>query len=204
MELGATICLPRSPLCLECPVHAQCRTRGEHETAPRAKLRSREVAYLLSLRKRSVVTQVLLAKRPADASLMPGMYELPPLPLDAAEDAMTEREPVLRVRHAITNTSYYVRVYSPRGPQDKVLRRSVPVAKDDLHWVKTSALAAMPLTGLAKKVLQRLDVMAVRPLRQADLEAETQPVVVRRKVNRGATPAIDALAIDLDEDHDSF
>jgi len=43
-------------------------------------------------------------------------------------------------------------------------------------------------------------VMAVRPLRQADLEAETQPVEVRRKANRGAfTPVID-----LDEDHDSF
>ncbi len=175
MELGATVCLPRAPLCLECPVHGLCRTRGEHETAPRAKLRSREVAYLLWLRKRGVVTQVLLAKRPADASLMPGMYELPPLPLDAADDAMTEREPVLRVRHAITNTNYYVRIYAPLGPEDRVLRRAVPVAKSDLHWVKTSTLSEVPLTGLAKKVLQRLQVMAVRPLRRADLEAETQP-----------------------------
>jgi len=201
MELGATICLPRAPLCLECPVYALCRTRGEHETAPRAKLRSREVAYLLSLRKRGVATQVLLAKRPADASLMPGMYELPPLPLDAADDAMTEREPVLRVRHAITNTSYYVRVYSPLGPGDKVLRRAVPIATSDLHWVKTSALAAVPLTGLAKKVLQRLDVMAVRPLRRADLEAETQTVEPVRKT-RGR--AASALVIDHDEDHDAF
>ena len=201
MELGATICLPKGPLCLQCPVYTLCRTRGEHETAPRAKLRSREVAYLLSLRKRGVATQVLLAKRPADASLMPGMYELPPLPLDAADDAMTEREPVLRVRHAITNTSYYVRVYSPLGPGDKVLRRAVPIATSDLHWVKTSALAAVPLTGLAKKVLQRLDVMAVRPLRRADLEAETQTVEPVRKT-RGR--AASALVIDHDEDHDAF
>jgi A/G-specific adenine glycosylase len=201
MELGATICLPRAPLCLECPVYGLCRTRGEHETAPRAKLRSREVAYLLSLRKRSVVTQVLLAKRPADASLMPGMYELPPLPLDAAADAMTEREPVLRVRHAITNTSYYVRVYSPLGPGDQVLRRAVPVAKDDLHWVKTSVLGEVPLTGLAKKVLQRLSVMALRPLRQADLEAETQPTEQVRTI-RGRSAS--APVIDHDEDHDLF
>jgi A/G-specific adenine glycosylase len=201
MELGATICLPRAPLCLECPVYALCRTRGEHETAPRAKLRSREVAYLLSLRKRGVVTQVLLAKRPADASLMPGMYELPPLPLDAADDAMTEREPVLRVRHAITNTSYYVRIYSPLGPGDKVLRRAVPIAKNDLHWVKTSALATIPLTGLAKKVLQRLDVMAVRPLRRADFEVEAQAVESARTA-KGRAASIPV--IDHDEDHDSF
>jgi A/G-specific adenine glycosylase len=199
MELGATICLPRAPLCLKCPVHGLCRTRGEHATAPRAKLRSREVAYLLSLRKRGVVTQVLLARRPVDASLMPGMYELPPLPFDAADDAMTEREPVLRVRHAITNTSYYVRVYSPLGPGDKVLRRAV--AKSDLQWVKTSTLAEVPLTGLAKKVLQRLQVMAVRPLRRADLEAETKPVEPVRKT-RGR--AVAAPVIDHDEDHDLF
>jgi A/G-specific adenine glycosylase len=198
MELGATICLPRGPLCLQCPVHGLCRTRGEHVTAPRSKLRSREVAYLLSLRKRGVVTQVLLAKRPTDASLMPGMYELPPLPLDGAEDAMTEREPVLRVRHAITNTSYYVRVYAPRGPQDKALRRAVEVAKEDLHWVQTSRLGTLPLTGLAKKVLQRLDVMAVRPLRQPDREDEVQPVAKRGQKK------VAAFLLDEDEDPDSF
>ena len=27
MELGATVCLPRAPLCLQCPVYALCRTR---------------------------------------------------------------------------------------------------------------------------------------------------------------------------------
>jgi A/G-specific adenine glycosylase len=108
---------------------------------------------------------------------------------------------VLRVRHAITNTSYYVRVYSPLGPGDKVLRRAVPIATSDLHWVKTSALAAVPLTGLAKKVLQRLDVMAVRPLRRADLEAETQTIEPVQKT-RGRAPS--ALVIDHDEDHDAF
>src|SRR5271170_8278563 len=36
MELGATICLPRAPLCLHCPVFSMCKTRGEHLTTPRA------------------------------------------------------------------------------------------------------------------------------------------------------------------------
>jgi len=199
MELGATICLPRGPLCDQCPVHTLCRTRGEHVTAPRTKLRSREVAYLLSLRKSGLATQVLLARRAADASQMPSMYELPPLPLDASDDAMTEREPVLRVRHAITNTGYYVRVYAPLGPEDDVLMRALPAAMNDLHWVKTSTLAEMPLTGLAKKVLQRLDVMAVRPLRQVDLEAETQAPAKPGRGKRAVTPAAEQ-----DQDDDWF
>jgi len=196
MELGATICIPRGPLCLQCPVFDLCRTRGEHATAPRAKLRSREVAYLLSLRKRGVTTQVLLAKRPAEARLMPGMYELPPLPLDAADDVMVEREPVLRVRHAITNTNYYVRVYSPRGPGDTTLRQAVPLAKEDLHWIRTTRLGTLPLTGLARKVLQRLDVMNVLPIRGSDLEAEPDRRSIAKKLPR--------IVIDHDEDHDSF
>ncbi len=193
MELGATICLPRSPLCLQCPVHALCRTRGEHGTSPRAKLRSREVAFLLSIRKRGVTTQVLLAKRPPEASLMPGMYELPPLPLDAGGDELSHREPLLRIRHAITNTNYYARIYAPMGPSDDALRKAVPLAKADLHWVNTYTLGTVPLTGLARKVLQRLDVMAMKPPRGPEPEHQTRP-----KGGRSAPVS------DHDEDHDSF
>jgi A/G-specific adenine glycosylase len=157
MELGATICLPRSPLCLQCPVYALCSTRGEHKTLPRSGQRSRKSAYLLSLRKDGVQTEVLLERRPKDAALMAGMYELPPLPMDAVDG----REPLLRVRHAITKTNFYVQVFAPRGRDDEMLLDAVPTAKRDLHWIKVKALGKLPLTGLARKVLQRLDVMAV-------------------------------------------
>ncbi|NYF91976.1 A/G-specific adenine glycosylase [Tunturiibacter empetritectus] len=157
MELGATLCLPKAPLCLHCPVYALCKTRGEHLTPPRAAQLSRPAAYLLNLRKRGTLTEVLLERRPEDASLMPDMYELPPLP----QDAVQGREPLLRLRHAITNTNYYVQVYAASGPQDRGLRRAVPAAKGDLHWVPTNKLNSKPLTGLARKVLQRLDVMKV-------------------------------------------
>lgn len=161
MELGATLCLPRAPLCLQCPLYAMCRTRGEHITPARMSQRSLPAAYLLSLRKRGVLTEVLLQRRADDASLMAGMYELPSLP----EDAVAGREPLLRLRHSITNTNYYVQVFAARGTQDRGLRRAVPTAKSDLFWKQTNRLAQEPLTGLARKVLQRLDVMEVRPLR---------------------------------------
>ncbi|MEG9437065.1 A/G-specific adenine glycosylase [Edaphobacter sp. HDX4] len=170
MELGATICLPRAPLCLNCPVFSMCKTRGEHVTPLRAAQRSRPAAHLLSLRKRGPVTQVLLERRATDVSLMAGMYELPPLPLDAVEG----REPLLRVRHSITNTNYYVQVFAPRGSLDRALRRAVPAAKGDLHWIRTSRLPSLPLTGLARKILQRLDVMEIRPIVLPDPEPETE------------------------------
>jgi A/G-specific adenine glycosylase len=179
MELGATICLPRSPLCLQCPVVTLCATRGEHVTSERQKMQSRVAAHLLALRKQGITTEVLLQRRSAVASLMPGMLELPPLPLDATEGL----EPVMRLRHAITNTNFYVRIFTERGgpaseaptvstapgvilrksgrTAPRSLRRQVPAALTDLEWVETTKLPQMPLTGLARKVLQRLDVMAV-------------------------------------------
>jgi len=161
MELGATICLPRAPLCLQCPLYAMCTTRGEHITPKKRGQRSMPAAYLLSLRKRGTLTEVLLERRAGDASLMAGMYELPPLP----QDAVAGREPLLRLRHSITNTNYYVQVFAPRGTEDRALRRAVPAAKSDLFWTRTNRLAQEPLTGLARKVLQRLNVMEVTPLR---------------------------------------
>lgn len=151
MELGATVCLPRAPLCLHCPVFDLCLTRGEHITAPRGRQTSRPAAYLLVLRKRRTQTEVLLERRPAQASLMPGMLELPPLPLDA----VAALEPLLRVRHSITNTNYYVQVFA----DTPVLRDAVVAAASDLTWVRTGMLGETPLTGLARKVLLRLGVV---------------------------------------------
>ena len=166
MELGATICVPRAPLCMQCPVVEMCSTRGEHVTVGRAKMQSRTVAYLLALRKRGVETEVLLQRRAKDASLMAGMMELPALVLEATEG----REPALRLRHAITNTNYYVQVFTESvdakvGVGVPVLLDQIPTAIDDLVWVTSMKLAQQPLTGLARKTLQRLHVMTVPPLR---------------------------------------
>jgi A/G-specific adenine glycosylase len=146
MELGATICTPKSPLCLQCPVVGLCKTRGEHATPAREKQRSRSVAYLLARRGE----KVLLERRSAEASLMPGMLELPPLPMDA----VTEYEPLLRVKHSITNTNYDVQVFA-----DGKLRDAVPAAAGDLIWTPVAKLRELPLTGLARKVLQRVGAM---------------------------------------------
>lgn len=157
MELGATICTPKSPLCIGCPVHDLCRTRGEHATLPRGKQRSQPAAYLLVTRKRGITTDVLLECRKATARLMPGMVELPPL----SAAAVAEREPLLRLRHAITDTNYYVSVYAETAPDATALRQALKAPHDALLWHPVSQLHALPLTGLTRKILMRLDLMSV-------------------------------------------
>jgi A/G-specific adenine glycosylase len=156
MELGATTCLPQRPLCLQCPVHNFCATRGEHQPAPPKKMRSQQIAYALLRRKQAGATHVLLEQRPASASLMPGMWELPEVALETTDEAE------ITLRHAITVTNYRVHVLGLSVEEAE--RRWAPRAHPR-QWAKSSDLATLPLTGLARKVLQQLQLMPAREVR---------------------------------------
>jgi A/G-specific adenine glycosylase len=141
MELGATICLPRAPLCLQCPVHDLCLTRGEHRTAPRKALIAREAFHAWNERTHNGVEEILLEQRPHEASLMAGMWQLPEL---AA--APGDRKPLCSVKHAITVTNYTVRIFAG----EEKFAHGWPK-----EWIAFSRTAEVPLTGLARKVLKR-------------------------------------------------
>lgn len=151
MELGATLCLPRSPLCASCPVRDGCATRGEHAAPPAKKMLSRKTALGLVQRRQWPETEVFLEQRAADAPQMPGMWELPQLKAGKEnEDAL-----LLTVRHSITNTNYYVSVYGVNVNEKSLLAR----AAGQRSWVRVRDLYERPLTGLTLKVLKRLRVM---------------------------------------------
>ena len=160
MELGATVCLPRGPRCDVCPVFELCRTRGEHPTGRRTPMQSQRVSYALATRKArgSIAVEVLLQRRPEAASLMAGMLELPQIALREADkkNLVLREEPMLRVRHAIVGTNYYVEVLGLHGRRE-VTKRAL--RREDFEWVATRDLPNLPLTGLARKVLQRLRLM---------------------------------------------
>jgi len=149
MELGATVCLPRGPLCLQCPVVELCATKGEHPAGARKKMRSRESAYAFLRRSpHPHATEVLLEQRPADSSLMPGMWELPEID---PEDA-PEKDRALTLRHSITDTNYDISIYRLDSQQHPCLpKRSAP-----RQWCRVRDLQSLPLTGLARKALKRL------------------------------------------------
>jgi len=153
MELGATVCLPQRPLCLHCPVQPFCKTRGEHQASPPKKMRNRQIAYALLRRDRPGVTQVLLHQRSPSASLMPGMWELPEV--EMREDDHDRIE--LTLRHAITVTNY--RVHVLRFTEHEAALRW-PADKTSRQWTKSSELTTLPLTGLTRKVLRRLQIIS--------------------------------------------
>jgi len=164
MELGATVCLPRNPQCLVCPVAADCKTRGEHKTSPRPRMLSREVAHALSVRMGRSVTkthgatmrEVLLEQRPPMQTVMPGMWELPVL----RDAAVPEEYLRMTVRHSIMQVNYYVRVRTVF--EDDV--EAMTVAGGERRWVPLGEAAGMALTGLTRKVLSRAHLLPTAAL----------------------------------------
>lgn len=148
MELGATVCIPANPRCTECPIKKFCRTRGKGQT-PRRKPRQqrREIAYALARRGKSV----LLVRREADHGLMPGMWELPQAALGRNDLASI----MFSLNHSITTTNYKVRVISFEGSGPRT-------AGSDLNsgrWVNIARIPNIPLTGLARKILRRAEII---------------------------------------------
>jgi A/G-specific adenine glycosylase len=175
MELGATVCLPRKPHCKDCPLRRDCETRGEHKTPPRPLMMSREVAYALCVRTGRKPgldhREVLLEQRPASLTVMPGMWELPAL----RDPQVPENELRMRVRHAIMQVNYYVRIRNVF--EDDV--EAMTVAGGERRWVELSATAGMALTGLARKVLTRAQLLPATALgtllSQADEQGPRKP-----------------------------
>jgi len=159
MELGATVCLPRNPQCLACPLLATCKTKGEHKTAARPQMLSREVAHALSVRTGLHAGQgsreVLLELRPPSQTVMPGMWELPAL----KETNVPDEELRMTVRHAIMQVNYYVRVRTVF--EDDV--ESITLLGGTRRWVPLHEAGSMALTGLARKVLTRAHLLAAPP-----------------------------------------
>jgi len=144
MELGATVCLPRNPKCLLCPVSAFCSTHGELPAAPSmTRQQRRTIQYALSRRGDTV----LLAQRGRLESLMPGMWELPEIAPEIAKENGPAR-PLFTLRHSITNTDYRVRVVELSSPGHL-----------EGIWIAQNRLAGLPLTGLARKILRRAAII---------------------------------------------
>lgn len=135
MELGATVCTPRAPACLICPVLELCRSKGElRGEGKTGRQNKREVHYALHRRNGSV----FLIQRPCDSRLMAGMWELPEI--SCPKD---HKQPLLTVKHSITVTDYTVNVWQAtgmRGVRGK--------------WWTIDRLPKLALTGLARKILR--------------------------------------------------
>ena len=157
MELGATICRPKSPDCLLCPVSGDCAARKAGRTAdlpvpkPRAKPTEVELETLLV----QEGTRVLLHRRP-DGGRMAGLLELPTIertsdhlfPRAYPHPGLEPGEELGQVRHGITRYRITATVRAGRLSGE-------PDPDGPLGWFEGRELDTLPLTGMAKK-MQRL------------------------------------------------
>jgi A/G-specific adenine glycosylase len=140
MELGATICTPRAPQCLLCPLRQWCVSRGADIPRRQAPRKRKTLCYGLARKRNSV----LLMQRPSEASLMAGMWELPLL------ESVADRSTVLATfRHSITDTDYGVSVIAASPKQLRKFARQG-------RWVTPREWLRLPLTGLTGKILRKL------------------------------------------------
>jgi A/G-specific adenine glycosylase len=150
MELGATVCTPRSPDCARCPLQDVCRGRDAPErypAAPKRAERSLLAWRALALRRRDGA--VLLARRPPGA-LFAGLWDLPPgrpagirlhgpiATLGIVEQTLTHREVRVTIEAA---------------------RASGTPSSADVRWVAPEGIAALGISSLARKSLRRAGVL---------------------------------------------
>ena len=140
MDLGATVCKPKSPLCDRCPVSMHCAAfaRGDQDSFPRktkkaAPPRRFGIAYVLTRG-----DQVALVRRP-DKGLLGGMLGLPTSDWTAAPPEGLAGAPADaawreagEIEHVFTHFSLTLKVLRAEGEAPGVI------------WTPREGLAALP------------------------------------------------------------
>ncbi len=166
MDLGATVCLPRSPRCDQCPVRADCRARaaGRQEKLP-TRVKAKAVPHY------TIVAGVihkgarLLIDQRAPQGLLGGLWEFPGGKVEAGEtlqDALRREvreevglevavgEKIGVVRHAYSHfkiTMHVFRCVHIRG-------RARAIACQQVKWVLPGELDAYAFPAATKKIIE--------------------------------------------------
>jgi A/G-specific adenine glycosylase len=146
MELGAAICLPKSPGCARCPLSGHCeafRIGKQHEYPVKLRTVQRnEVSETLFYIERD--GQILIWRRDSSSKRLAGFWELPG---PAQLPRVIHEKTVGEFRHTIVNTTYRV----------QVVQASLDATPGGLVWQPKRSLDELPLSTTAKKALRCLD-----------------------------------------------
>jgi A/G-specific adenine glycosylase len=158
MDLGATICVPKNPRCLLCPLMEICEARqqGTQELRPVLKPKKAVPQYIHAAGVIINRGRVLLAQRPPDG-LLGGMWEFPNARveenpakeltkvLNAAYSLKVKKRDALGIiQHAYTHFKVTVHAYRC----DAV---SIPKSKN-LKWVKITDLTDYPMGKVDRQI----------------------------------------------------
>jgi A/G-specific adenine glycosylase len=162
MDLGATICLPKNPRCLICPLMEICKARqhGMQELRPVLKPRKETPHYVHAAGVIVNRGRVLLAKRPSEG-LLGGMWEFP--------NGRVEGEPSRGLTKAL-NAAYRLKVgkkgalgivqhaYTHFKVTEHVFRcEATSIPKNPrLKWVRISELDDYPMGKIDRQIANKL------------------------------------------------
>ncbi len=163
MDLGATICLPRAPLCLLCPVQAQCaafRLGLQAERPVRPAPRTQPVRHQVAgvIRKGD---KVLLVQRAAD-ELLGGLWAFPAAAC-AAEDNEEARAAALT---ALLRDEYGLTV--ALGPAGPTLRHTFTHFRLRLHMVAGAWQAGRLRAGATPRRWVAVSALGDYPMGKTD------------------------------------
>ena len=173
MELGATVCVPRSPRCDACPVRVQCggRAAGIAAELPRKKAKPAPIPVERTALVLASKTHLLMARRRADV-LFGGLWEPPATAMgpgvseaDGGSDALATRLgcdpsdllPVGRVVHVLSHRLLHVEVFTGPIPESGPRKRRLapPTHEyDALEAVAWSDVSERPQASLTTKILK--------------------------------------------------
>ncbi|MEM8607532.1 MAG: A/G-specific adenine glycosylase [Myxococcota bacterium] len=161
MELGATICTPRSPRCSDCPAAEECESMGS-EDATRLPIKARKkppkhvaLVMVVATSGRGVDRRVWLVK--GDGALFGGLWGLPSAehdPRDALRRAGLEARlkpgAPERIKHVLTHRQLDVAVHRATGV------RATPSAS--AKPFDPRALGELGISTLTRKALEKGDL----------------------------------------------
>ena len=149
MELGATLCTPRTPACTLCPIQRGCvaRREGRAEALPTpVPARTRKVNQAFGLLAWHRGALALVRRRPD--GLLGGLWEPPLVNAPAVADARNLGHAV----HVFTHLELTVHVFETR-----LHRRGELTGLEDLYdevaWHPPGEVGDVPLSKLARKIL---------------------------------------------------
>ena len=165
MELGATICTPRSPACHQCPLAQFCQAnkKGIQEEFP-IKKKKGEIPFTIAA---AAVIQynheILISRRPQDG-LLGGMWQFPGCKLELEEEP-TEclkreilrtigveidiKEPMGVYNHAYTHFQVKLHAY---WCELFIQKHQLPVKTNTLHWIKPLELPKYPMGKIDRQI----------------------------------------------------
>ncbi len=143
MELGATVCLPRQPQCLLCPVAGHCEARRQarqHEFPVKLKRAGVSIVFKKLIVIPGASSDFLFWKRPPNSPRLAGFWELPePDQLAGAQVG----EPIGHFTHTIVNTKY----------QFEVVQGAIKAVPEGFSFLSKMLFDEVPLSTTAKKAL---------------------------------------------------